>query len=106
MNLGNTSGYALLLRRPRGRWRTYEQYDDEAEFIQVDVRVRERAAERRVDDQEEHAAADSAERRLRSFKPVLDVPSDNLKYRVNRWPLFRDAGMEWTAQSDSDSRKM
>lgn len=58
---------------------TYEQYEDKAEFIQIDVRVGERVAECRVDDREEHTAADSAKRGFGSFKPVLDVSSDALK---------------------------
>lgn len=85
---------------------TYEQYDHKAELIQVNVRVGERAAEGGVDDHEEHTAADSTERRLRSFKPVLDVPSDNLKHRDQQVASFQRY-REWdgASQSDSDSRK-
>lgn len=68
---------------------TYEQYDYKAELIQVNVRVGEGAAEGGVDDHEEHTAADSTEGRLCSFKPVLDVPSDNLKHREQQVASFQ-----------------
>lgn len=85
---------------------TYEQYDHQAELIQVNVGVGERAAEGGIDDHEEHTAADSTERRLRSFKPVLDVPSDDLKHRDQQVGSFQRC-REWGAasQSDSDSGK-
>lgn len=112
MNLGNTDRYTLFLRRMRG-WRgcsgfqlTYEQYENKAEFIQVNIWVRECVTERCVDDHEKHTAADSTERRLLSFKPVLDVSSDNLKYRDQQVASFRRRReLNWASQSDSDSRK-
>lgn len=73
MNFGNTDGYTVLLGRMRG-WRgyfsfqlTYEQYENKAEFVQVDIWVGERVTEGCVDDHEEHTAADGTERRLLSF---------------------------------------
>lgn len=56
----------------------YEQYEDEAEFVQVNVWVGESVTEGGVDDHEKHAAADHAERRFLPFEPVLDVSSDDL----------------------------
>lgn len=88
-------GTAMVSRVPL----TYEQYDHKAELIQVNVRVGERAAEGGVDDHEEHAAADSTERRLCSFKPVLDVPSDNLKHRDQQAASFqRYREWDWASQ--------
>ena len=112
MNLGTTDGFALLLRRLRRQQGyptfqlTYEQYENQTEFIQVDIWVRERVAEGCVDDHEEHTAADSTKRRLLSFKPVLDVSSDNLKHRDQQVASFqRWRELNWALQSDSDSRK-
>ena len=110
MNLGTPNSYALLvgrLRREPGQPAlrlTYEQYEEETEFIQVDTWVRERVAEGCVDDHEEHAAADSTKRRLLSLQPVLDVSSDNLKHRDQQVAFFqRESG--WASQSDSDSER-
>lgn len=68
---------------------TYEHYEHEAELIQVDVRARECVTECGVDDHEKHAAADSTKRRFLSFKPILDVSADNLKYRDQQVASFR-----------------
>lgn len=87
MNLGDTDCYTLLLRILRGKKEyftfqlTYEQYENKAEFIQVNIWVRERVTEGCVDDHEENTAADSTKRWFLSLKPILDVSSDNLKYR-------------------------
>lgn len=85
---------------------TYEQYEKKAEFIQVNIWVRECVTEGCVDDREEHAAADSTKRRLLSFEPILDVPSDDLKHRDQQVASFRRRReLNWASQSDSDSRK-
>lgn len=85
---------------------TYEQYEDEADCIEVNTRVRERVAERGIDDEEKHAAAGGAERRFLSLKPVLDVSPDNLKYREQQVASFQRCRVSsWASQSDSDSRK-
>lgn len=90
----------------RALWLTYEQYDDEAEFVQVDVWVRESVTEGGVDDHEKHAAADHAERRFLPFEPVLDVSSDDLKHRDQQVvSSLRCRKWNWASQSDSDSTK-
>lgn len=85
---------------------TYDQYENKAEFIQVNVWVRERVTECGVDDHEEHTAADSAKRWFLSFKPIFDVSSDNLKYRDQQVASFqRYTELNRALQNDSDSRK-
>lgn len=73
----------------------YEQYEDQAEFIQVDMWVGERVAEGGVDDHKEHAAADHAEGGLLSLQPVLDVSADDLSNNErhhNRHKKLRENG--------------
>lgn len=85
---------------------TYEHDYNQAKFIQVNIWIGESIAERRVDDHQEHRAADSTKWRLPPFKPVLDVPSDNLKHRnqqVASFPRCREPS--WASQSESDSGK-
>lgn len=85
---------------------TYEQYEDQAEFIQVDMWVGERVAEGGVDDHKEHAAADHAEGGLLSLQPVLDVSADNLKHRDQQVASsLRCREWNWASQNDSDSAK-
>lgn len=111
MCLKHSNHLTVLLWRLRGRQGprpplTYKQYEDEAELIQVEVWVREGVTERGVDDHEEHAAADSTKRRFLSFKPILDVSSDDLQHREQQVASFqRCRESNGASQSDSDSRK-
>lgn len=87
-------------------WLTYEQYEDEAEFVQVDVWVGEGVTEGGVDDHEQHTAADHTERRFLPLQPVLDVASDDLKHRDQQVASsLRCRRWNWASQSDSDSAK-
>lgn len=59
--------------------RKYYEHDyNQAKLIQINIWIGESITERCVDDHQEHTAADSTKWRLLPFKPVLDVPSDNL----------------------------
>lgn len=63
---------------------TYENYDNQAKLIKVNIWIGESITECCVDDHQEHTAADSTKRRLLPLEPFLDVSSDNLKQMTKK----------------------
>lgn len=58
---------------------TDEDDDEEADMVQLDVRVGERVAERGVDDHEQNDTAHRAKRRLPPLQPLPQEPPTHLK---------------------------